>query len=562
MMIVDDEPLVRLALHHLINWQALHIEIVCEAADGVEGLAMLKQAGDIDLLLVDIQMPRMNGIELLKALALDDPALRKRPVPIILSAYSDYSYVREAFLLGAMDYIVKVDMDEEHIIPVMTKAVEELVRLRMVSSASTTGETGEFPLEEREQHAVNQKYGLQIDRDAQLQKLLDVDPKLDAEGFKALSAEAAFVNETNQKAIVVHVAKNIDVRRSHSFIQQTIHTVLHETSIKHELVRRDDFEYVLFCAFPQDRSVSAIREKIHSALTMIQTRLLQYVNAAISVGISDLSHGVSQWHHLYHQARQLARRSYFEGFGKLFYQESATCNGNVTDQMRKQEQSWWDNLKADRLVVLQALKLTDEQQWLLVYERMEKLLQNTKQKSPDIMRAFFIDILWEIGAILYAKGIRLEEVQPTASNPFDEIKLIGTLEEGLYYVKQILLRTHAMIHETNSNNAVRYSTPIANAKRFLDLHYREEVNQTLISEMVGVSESYLSKQFVKEVGCNFIHYLTRLRVEEAKRLLELGIKISDISEKIGYLNPEHFSRMFKKMTGYSPKAYRESLGKA
>jgi two-component system response regulator YesN len=79
--------------------------------------------------------------------------------------------------------------------------------------------------------------------------------------------------------------------------------------------------------------------------------------------------------------------------------------------------------------------------------------------------------------------------------------------------------------------------------------------------MVGVSESYLSKQFVKEVGCNFIHYLTKLRIEEAKQLLEQGIKNSDISERIGYLNHEHFSRIFKKMTGFSPKAYRESLGK-
>jgi two-component system response regulator YesN len=173
-------------------------------------------------------------------------------------------------------------------------------------------------------------------------------------------------------------------------------------------------------------------------------------------------------------------------------------------------------------------------------------MYDARQELPDRVRAVFVDMLWELGAVLYAKGIRLEEVQPTSHNPFDEIKQMETLEETQQYARQLLQRAHSAIHGNSLMNAARYSPSIASAKKFLDLHYREEINQSLISEMVGVSESYLSKQFVKEVGCNFIHYLTKLRIEEAKQLLELGIKISDISERIGYLKPEHFSRIFKK----------------
>lgn len=544
MMIVDDEPLVRLALHHLIDWQALHIEIVCEAGDGVEGLALLKARGDIDLLLVDIQMPRMNGIELLKALK--DPALPKRPIPIILSAYSDYSYVREAFLLGALDYIVKVDMDEEHIVPVIAKAVEELVRLGGVSKREEIGQA--------EKQAVQHS-----DKDALLQKLLDFDPKEDEESFEQWMLLAnGLLNETNEIAIVIQIARGIDTMKLHGFIHQTIQTVLHEMSILHEIVRREAGEYVLLCAFPHDRSESAIRAHIHSLLTMIQTRLLQYVNASISVGISDLANGCSQWPRLYRQAKQLAAKSYFAGLGKLFYRESASHGSGVKD---KGDHALWEDLKAGRLALLQALKQPDESQWVPEYEQLEKRLHDARQELPDRVRAFFVDVLWELGAVLYAKGIRLEEVQPTSHSPFDEIKQLETLEETLHYVRQLLQRAHSVIHSNGNTNAVRYSVPIANAKKFLDMHYREEINQSLISEMVGVSESYLSKQFVKEVGCNFIHYLTKLRIDEAKQLLEMGIKISDVSEKIGYVNPEHFSRIFKKMTGYSPKAYRDCLGK-
>ncbi|WP_171693466.1 helix-turn-helix domain-containing protein [Paenibacillus germinis] len=544
MMIVDDEPLVRLALHHLIDWQALHIEIVCEAGDGVEGLALLKARGDIDLLLVDIQMPRMNGIQLLKAL--NDPVLTKRPLPIILSAYSDYSYVREAFLLGALDYIVKVDMDEDHIVPVIAKAVEELVRLGGVSKTNAI------------EHA-NKQLVQQSDKDALLQKLFDFDPKEDAESFEQwLLSANGLLNETNEMAIIIQIARGIDTTKLHSFIQQTIQTVLHEMSILHEIVRQEAGEYVLLCAFPNERSESAIRAHIHSALTMIQTRLLQYVNASISVGISDLANGSRQWPRLCQQAKQLAAKSYFAGVGKLFYRESASQESCVKDTGGHE---LWDYLRAGRLALLQALKQPDESQWVREYEQLEKRMYDARQELPDRVRAVFVDMLWELGAVLYAKGMRLEEIQPTSHNPFDEIKQMETLEETQQYVRQLLQRAHSVIHGNSLMNAARYSPSIASAKKFLDMHYREEINQSLISEMVGVSESYLSKQFVKEVGCNFIHYLTKLRIEEAKQLLELGIKISDISERIGYLNPEHFSRIFKKMTGFSPKAYRESLEK-
>ncbi|MFD0693004.1 helix-turn-helix domain-containing protein [Paenibacillus sp. GCM10027628] len=547
MMIVDDEPLVRLALHHLVDWQALRIEIVCEAGDGVEGLALLQQRGDIDLLLVDIQMPRMNGIELLKAL--NDPALPKRPVPIILSAYSDYSYVREAFLLGALDYIVKADMDEEHIAPVMAKAVQELARPGGIAAGDSLAQALSSSSSAEQQSA----------KEAFFQKLLDFDPMEDPAAYRQwIASQGTFLHETNQTAVVVQVAKGTDMARTHGFIQQTIQTALHEMSLLHEIVRREAGEYVLLCAFPHDRSESAIREKIHSALTMIQTRLLQYVNASVTVGVSDLASGSPQWHRLYRQARVLATRSYYEGLGKLFYRESVPADFGQKDA---RDSALWDDLLAVRQSLLQALKLADESHWIRVYGQLERRLQDARRELPEHVRVFFVDLLWELGGVLYAKGIRMEAVQGSGLHPFDELKRIETLDETMGFVSQLLHRVHPALHGTDSMPVARYSTPIANAKKFLDQHYREEVNQTLISEMVGVSESYLSKQFVKEVGCNFIHYLTKLRIDEAKWLLEQGIKISDISERIGYLNPEHFSRIFKKMTGYSPKAYRESLEK-
>ena len=106
-LIVDDEPLVRIALRELIDWETYQCEVVAEASDGQEALRVLQRQEGIDLIMMDIQMPTMDGITCWRSLGL---TMKSKPIVIVLSAYSEYDYVRQAFLLGAVDYIVKTHM--------------------------------------------------------------------------------------------------------------------------------------------------------------------------------------------------------------------------------------------------------------------------------------------------------------------------------------------------------------------------------------------------------------------------------------------------------------------
>lgn len=126
----------------------------------------------------------------------------------------------------------------------------------------------------------------------------------------------------------------------------------------------------------------------------------------------------------------------------------------------------------------------------------------------------------------------------------------------MHWCRLFLDQLHQKLHPKDQPKESFLSPVVAKTKELLEKNFNEDVHLSNISQIVGVSESYLSKQFSKEIGVNFIQFLTNLRIEKAKKGLESGMKIYEVSEQVGYVNPEHFSRIFKKITGISPLAYR------
>lgn len=118
LLIVEDEALVRTSVQSFMDWESEGFSFIGAAADGQEGLDFLKEHPDTDIILLDIQMPVMDGISMMKELK-----RRELNIPvIILSANSQFDFVREAFQLGAVDYILKSEMDEEILLKQLKQA--------------------------------------------------------------------------------------------------------------------------------------------------------------------------------------------------------------------------------------------------------------------------------------------------------------------------------------------------------------------------------------------------------------------------------------------------------
>jgi two-component system response regulator YesN len=534
-MIVDDEPIVRMTMHQMIVWKELDMEIVAEANDGLEALAILQACNDIDILLLDIQMPKMNGIELLGAIQSIDAL--KKPIPIILSAYRDFSHVREAFLLGAFDYIVKVDMDEEHMLPVLQKAQQKLEKLGASNDSQMIYEVKEE----------------KTDPDKVIAGLLNLDTQSNVmEYFRIVSEVCNGLGEINQVAVAVSLLSPAEMIPKKA-IKQTIKAELDSALFKHIVYDEDPNEIFILLTVPQLRSEIMIRELIHATLSLIKTRLEQYLNVRVAMGISDTIDGRKHWQRLMNQARSLVSLSFFEGYDKFFYPESEIKLGKETSaELRIM-------LKAKSIEIVRLLQQENEpQQWELEFNQSVKLLKERARWDVRETRLILTDFLWELGALLYTQEVRWGGVFEHC-HPFEQLKEFHTLEDTIEWIKQVCSEIYRYIHEIGSKANAPYSI-VEKAKEFIHQHYCEELSLGMVSQWVGVSENYLSRLFMKNVGESFIQYVTNLRIEESKRLLKKGYKIIELSEKIGYMNSEHFSRVFKKVTGVSPKVYRESLG--
>ncbi len=138
-LVVDDEPILSFALRSLTNWHAKGFDLSIDARDGREALEILATQS-FDIVLTDIKMPVMDGLELLRNLRELHPEISA----IVLSAHDDFESVRNAFKLGAVDYIVKTEMDIDQLFEVFSAAITNKTRGHVPTQYTNVSSTDNF----------------------------------------------------------------------------------------------------------------------------------------------------------------------------------------------------------------------------------------------------------------------------------------------------------------------------------------------------------------------------------------------------------------------------------
>jgi two-component system response regulator YesN len=526
-LLVDDEPLVRLRIKALTEWEKHGYEIVGEASDGAEALEMLAKR-KFDILLIDISMPGMDGITLIRE-------MKERNIEsqiLMLSAYNDFHFVRETFTLGAIDYIMKNEVSVEKLLGLFQKCRDNL--------------------KNRAVQKEHQHISYRVEHAQLVEELLykEVTPELK----ERIRTSKLRLTEKNLVVACILIDHYQLLEEKHDEVvllnmQKRISTMIEQKAQEYqlgEIVCLNNKLFVYVMSFPEEVSLQTIQYKIHSILTNITCCFRQYFNLSVTCGVSNVTYGFGNVKKLYAQAFETAQLRMVYGTGRILGQ-------NEKNQIAK------DYDEFDRALLHEIVDSLSEQS----NDKLSKLLLEFYKRVKELCLfsatqalSFYSGIMYELVSVLGQKGIKISELFDEKIDFYKEIAALETLDE----MNQWFVGIINDIYNRLNHGKTTQNYKLKNAIKYINKHYTQSISLRQVSDYCGVSECYLSRLFTEQMGESFVNFLTRQRINLAKRLMEdTNEPIGDIGKHVGYENQEHFSRIFKKITGKSPSSYRNEL---
>ncbi|TXK83977.1 response regulator [Paenibacillus sp. N3.4] len=532
-LIVDDEPIIR-------QWFAMTIEkigspyrIVGEAGNGVEALQFCQQQ-QVDLVVTDIKMPQMDGIDLLKQLQQEHPHVRS----LILSSYGEFEYAAEALKHGASDYLLKAEVTTDS----LRESFDKIRRVWM--------------LEHHKIKEVDQLKGFvnenQVSlRSVYLLKLFEGKPNELEQFHKQMSYFQVSLSEKQLTlfAVGINLGEHVKIKER-ELRNLAIINIIDET-LKDEEGNGCSFSFDdnLFVALlnVEQTSTKTQRERLFLNANQISNHLNRFLGITSSIGISRTYHTLTQIPVQWSEAKEALQHRMFYGERSIvFYLELHHTDRKVAQQDVKTFLSEFAR-RVDAGDTLQALE-----QLRLFFQEIEW----RKHWSDKQVKAVCVELI-----IICLQRLRNLELLTEESAALYENVHIHIQQQVTFAALKLWVTEKAQhLMGVFDNNLRKYCEPVMQACSYIKQHYQEEISLQQLAGHVHLSRTYFCELFKKETEISFNDYLTEIRMEKAKELLKnKDLKIGTLAEIIGYSNASYFIKLFRKSTNLSPLEYREHL---
>lgn len=513
-LIVDDEILTREGIIANINWDKLGIDEIYEADDGYKGLEM-GRLHKPDIILSDVRMPRMNGIEMAKEL---QKVLPTSSI-IFMSGYSDKEYLKEAIKLKVVSYVEK---------PIDSTEIESSLQSALEEQAVTYNN-----LIRADSHSkyFKGKLGLKIIYPSMNDNLPEYTKQLEDLGYE-LKTGTEFIT-------LIITLKSLISTISEEQIND-LYIELKELSEKHRVnhipaIKNDEYMIVHFFA----------NKTIENTILIICEQLSLYLSREFQfyIAVGKTVKGLKNVYESYNTAVALLQSSFFYEYNSIIRQKDIVI-------VQPLDQSLYAKY-------LEALRQQNEEDALKVINDIYAQYKDNQY----ILHVFAKDMYYKLFAVLMETASKLHIPDFYENDSATVLEYISK-DKNLYELHQLLTEKIKLLFSSVDNDKEENPT-IYTIKEFISKNYKNEsLSVKDISEHVYLSSTYVCTLFKNETGRTLNQYLTEFRIEKAKEMLrDPKYKISDISAKVGYSDGNYFSKTFKKIVDLSPSEYRERFGR-
>ncbi len=501
LLIVDDEQIEREGLQVILQKAFPDIQIH-QAKNGkiaVQVAAELKP----DLVMMDIQMPGMNGLQAIQEITSRNPFIKF----VMITAFDMFDYARQAIRLGVKDYLLKpsrVSEIEETVGKVLKEITEERRSLKVLERT--------LPLVETD--VVTQLLFDHV-HDVHLDMLVDM---LDISSTHESFVMSILLPQSGEKLYSLIKDK---VRKSASGWVGA----RYGRQLPIIVFRKPD------CSF-RSQAISLAKDIL--SLKKVSS------DDGWFIGIGNVCHSLDQVRQSYQESLIATMDPSLPVKYRFYHDVPVLGSTENKPQSKQREKQFLDEIRLGK--------------WDEVQKSVMDLIQRCENEGADLLQTQqrVLELLWVAARVMSEMGVETET--PFFSYQSQDYRQLRSESEHLLKQMQTSYEEHYEQLEADTIHQI---------KQYIVQHSHEDISLETLGRKVGLSPIYISKMFKEKLGINYIDFLTECRIEKAKKLMTDPEKsLKEITYEVGYHEPNYFSKVFKKMVTLSPTEYRRTvLGK-
>ncbi len=529
-MLVDDEPLVRITMKSVIPWEQYGFCVVKEAENGKQCLEMLENT-KVDLIITDIKMPLIDGLELISAVKELYPDI----YIIVLSAYEEFNLVKKALVSGAEDYILKSEINQESTIKSLLSVKEKHIKNNISQQKSMVAEK-DF------------NENIEVLRQNFFKQLLGGTMKADEAYIENKIAQYG-LNISSQKLVLMILIinkNNHDEKLIANIIKNFIDELFRNQENYYCLIS-DKMEVTILQSYHDCLSENKIFQMINENVNKTVNSINKFLDMDITVGVSKLFNAFSSLEKIYKKTKGLLNYRFPLGKGNVFFEQDFEdkCFSIDYDYLNVLSNEFRNNIeKLDFFAAKKPLNSVT--------------IEFTKNYSNDNFRTlkFYCKLL----TVIVDKSIELRlynDIFKDDMNPYEHVLSLNTIFNVEDYLLQLL---DDLEKACGIELQTQYGETIGKVIGYVLQNYNNDINLNKVAQSLGFNASYLSTKFKEVTEKSFNEFLSSTRIDNAKKLMaERKYKIHHIALMVGYNDQRYFCKIFKKYVGTTPQEYIKSL---
>lgn len=527
LLIADDEQLERQALQFIVEKNCPELQIIAETGDGKSAVAIsLEQKPDI--VLMDIRMPELNGLEAARAIkaALPDTII------VMLTAFDEFNYAKEALSLGAAEYLLK-PLRPKDLLDTLRLAVEKVVERKRKQQEEAEIRKN---LEQAMPFIKNS-----FIHDVVSGKVTDLNNFRDRAGFLGIRADSGVILVAN-----IDNFKQLTRRASElekQIVKQRVYQQVCEIAGKDVLVVPfGGDEIILYIGYEGESEREQVEGQVRDMAARIRDGIIK-LGISITVGIGRYYTDPLQIHKSYLEAVSAQQQKFYIGDNQVIH---------IDDVPHLNVAPFRYPFKYERNL-LDKVRCGERQQ---AKEILKELLQEVfaAKVSIETVKACVLELLIVLSRAAVEGGANLEKLTLLNFNCINHLIYCSDREEVHRWLLNSLDQFMDNMLENRSSMNVRL---INKACAYITENFHKSISLDEVAHIVHLSPYYFSRIFKAEKGCNFVEFLTKVRIDKAKLMLQDPEQtVIRVAAESGYQDASYFCRVFRQEVGVTPNQYR------